>query len=103
VQIGHGAGCQGKAYEEVYGDPARTEELYEQLGPAFEELSQRIEADPRIVELNEDWAACMQEAGYGVTTRNDMWETVYEDFQRRLDEIVGPNGGFVDPMEGWTQ
>lgn len=103
VQTGYGAGCQGKAYEEVYGDPAQTEELWEQLSPAFDEMYQRVEADPRIVEANQKWAACMQEAGYEVTTRNDMWETVYEDFQRRLDEIVGPNGGFVDPMEGWTQ
>lgn len=102
VQIGHGAGCEGQAYEEVFGDPTRTQELYEQLGPAFEELSQRIEADPRIVELNEDWAACMQEAGYEVTTRNQMWETVYTDFQERLDAIVG--GDFwVDPFEGWSE
>ena len=46
VQTGYGAGCQGKAYEEVYGDPARTEELWEQLSPAFDEMYQRSKLIP---------------------------------------------------------
>jgi hypothetical protein len=34
---------------------------------------------------------------------DDMYMTVFDDFQNRLDEIVGPNGGFTDPFEGWTE
>lgn len=96
---GFGAGCQGQAYEAEYG---KSQELWEELNPAMEEMWQRIEADPRVVEANENWAACMQEAGYEVTTRNEMYETVYQDFQARLEEITGGNT-YVDPFEGWTE
>lgn len=103
VMRGYGAGCQGEAYEAEYGSADAVQGLWEELDPALEEMYQRVEADPRIVELNEKWAECMAGAGYdGYTVRNEMFEAVYEDFQARFDELVGPNGGFGDPFEGWT-
>lgn len=103
VSEGFGAGCQGEAYEAEYGDQGDTQELWEELQPAFEELNQRVEADPRIVEANQEWSSCMADRGYEYENRQDMYETVFEDFQSRLDEITGPGGGFVDPFEGWSQ
>lgn len=104
MMTGYGAGCQGEAMEAEYGDMNQTQELWEQLQPAMDAMYERVEADPRIVALNEEWSACMAEAGYdGLATRSDMWETVYEDFQSRFEEIVGPGGGFADPFEGWSE
>lgn len=103
VSTGFGAGCQGEAYETEYGDQSQSQELWEELSPAMDEMYQRIEADARIVEANQGWSACMAESGYEVTTRNDLWETALQEFQTRFEELVGPNGGYADPMEGWTQ
>lgn len=100
---GFGAGCEGEASEEIYGDPAETEALWEELSPAMEELQERIQADPRIVEFNEEWSECMADAGFDFENQQQMYETIFEDFQRRFDEIVGPGGGFADPFEGWSQ
>lgn len=102
TSIGYGPGCQGEAYEKEYGDQD-AQDLWLELQPAMDEMYQRVDADPRVVEANEAWSACMSEAGYEVGTRNEMWETVYEDFQERLDAIVGPNSGFGDPFEGWSE
>lgn len=103
VVPGFGAGCEGEASEEVYGDPAETEALWEELNPAMEELQERIQADPRVVEFNEEWSECMAEAGFDFEDQQQMYETIFEDFQQRFDEIVGPGGGFADPFEGWTE
>lgn len=100
---GYGAGCQGEAYGGEYGEAEDTQSLWEEIQPAMDAMYQQVEADPRVVEANEAWAACMADAGYEVATRNDMWESVYSDFQARFDAIVGPNGGYVDPFEGWTE
>ncbi|MFP3913432.1 MAG: hypothetical protein ACLFWM_01030 [Actinomycetota bacterium] len=103
TSTGFGAGCQGEAYEAEFGDQEQTQDLWRELEPQMEEMRQRVEADPRIVELNEEWSACMAEAGYEFESRNDMYDTVFEDFRQRLEEIVGPNMGRSDPFEGWTQ
>lgn len=95
-----GDGCQPKAYEELYG--AR-EEVWEQLGPKFEELTERLFADPRFQEASDRWAVCMADRGYPYDSIQQMYEEVYQDFQSRLDDIVGEDGGFVDPFEGWTE
>lgn len=100
---GFGAGCEGKASEEIWGDQSETGDLWEELSPEMEAMYERVQADPRIAELDQEWSACMADAGYEYESRNKMHETIYQDFQERFDAIVGPNGGYVDPMEGWTE
>jgi hypothetical protein len=100
---GFGAGCDGEASEEVYGDQNQVNELWEELGPQMEAMYERVQADPRIVDFNVEWAECMAEAGFDYESRDDMYETVFDDFQARMDELVGPNGGFGDPFEGWSE
>jgi len=94
-----GDGCRGQAYEEVYG--AQTE-IWEKLGPELEELWQRVQADPRFEEADRQWVVCMADRGYSYDGIDSLYEEVFEDFQRRLDEITGGGGGFADPFEGWT-
>jgi hypothetical protein len=100
---GFGTGCDGEARTAVYGDPAASQALWEDLQPAMDAMYEQVQADPRIVEADEAWAACMADAGYEYESRQVMHETIWEEFQPRLDEIVGPNGGYVDPFEGWTE
>ena len=97
VYEGYGEGCQGRAYEEVYAADEFTE-LYEQLD--LESMWERAEADPRMRDLSDEWSRCMGGRGYDYDDPDDLWESTYEDFEARLEEIMGPDRGFVDPFEG---
>jgi hypothetical protein len=97
---GFGEGCYGQAQEQIYG---AQQEMWDELGPLMEEMWERIQADPRVAKANEGWSACMSDHGFDYQSPETMYETIFEDFQRRLDEIVGPGGGFADPFEGWTE
>ena len=95
-----GAGCQGEAYREVQGRLLR---MFQLLGPALQDMNERMEADSRVAAASEGWSACMADRGYRYEDQNAMFEVIFQDFGDRLDEIVGPDGGFVDPFEGWTR
>jgi hypothetical protein len=97
---GFGAGCSGEAYEAEYGGQ---DDLYTELGPELDAMYERISADPRILALDVEWSECMSGKGHDYESQQAMYDAVYEDFQARLDAIVGPNGGYVDPFEGWTE
>lgn len=94
---GYGPGCQGQAYEKEFGDRAAAEELWREVQPAIEEMHERIEAEPRVVEA---WSACMSQAGYDVATREELYDHAYELFQARLDDIVGDYG---HPFRDWPE
>ncbi len=97
---GFGEGCFGRAEEQVYGVQ---QEMWTELGPLMEEMWERIQADPRVLEANADWSACMADRGFDYTDPEDMYESLFDDLQSRFEEIVGPNGGFADPFEGWSE
>jgi hypothetical protein len=103
MQDGFGVGCQGEAYEEVYGSQGDVNALWEELQPDMDAMYQRIQADPRIADLNGEWSGCMAGKGFDYESQDVMYQTVFEDFQARLDEIVGPDGGYVDPFDGWSE
>jgi hypothetical protein len=103
VTDGFGAGCQGEANEAEYGDQSQVQDLWEGLNPAMEAMYQQVQADPRLVELDQEWSACMAAAGHEYESPSQMSESIYLDLQTRFDAIVGPNGGYADPFEGWTQ
>ena len=48
-----GSGCNGKAYEEVFG---AMNAVFIELGPQLEEFNQRVEADPRFRDAEAVWA-----------------------------------------------
>jgi hypothetical protein len=100
---GYGPGCSGEAYEAEYGSMEDTNALWEELQTEMDAMYQQVQADPRIVELDQEWAACMAERGFEYESMTAMQESIYPDFQARFEEIVGPNGGYADPFEGWTQ
>ena len=78
-------GCMDKAQREVPGGP-------EALGADLKEMQERAMADPRVIEANHDWAACMVDAGY-----NDFDEPRdAEDYVRgKMDTLMG-----ATPEEG---
>lgn len=90
---GWGSGCEGQASEQVYGGMNGGSELWEELEPQMTAMWERIQADPRIVDLNEDWSKCMADAGYNISSQQDLWDWegdgLIADLQRRFDELIG--------------
>ena len=92
-------GCSGQAYEEVYAFED-LQEVYEQLD--LSSLYERVEADPRAAKIYAEWSECMAERGYDYEGPDTLYESVYTEFQERLEEIVGSTGGFFDPSAGMS-
>lgn len=100
VDDAYGGGCSGQAYREVYGGQ---DEIWDQILPELEEMWQGFESDPRYQQAGEDWQACMADRGHRYDSIDQMYDEIYNDFGDRLDAIVGADGGWVDPFEGWTE
>ncbi len=96
--FGFGSGCDGQAYEEVYGGQ---DDLYQELGPELDEMYSKVESDPRIVDLQAEWSSCMGDAGYAFDDQDEMYDWLFDDFQMRVDEVLGQQ--YFDPFEGWTE
>lgn len=82
-------GCYGDAQADVYGDF----EVMMELDDEFQELYDRIEADPRIAEISAKWSACMAEAGYSFENQNEMYESFFEDFNELQNEVFSSFSG----------
>lgn len=87
----------------VYGWSVEIEEIWvREIADAFDATWEQFHADPRLVEADREWAACMTEAGYEFADRDAMDEFIWESheaggsFDYRLQQIVG------DPFQGWT-
>ena len=84
------AGCQGEAYEAAFGSFAS----FDEFGDELDAMEEQIASDPRVVEANASWAACMFDRGYGYTDAEDA----RSDIERRYDELVRSDtgGGFPE-------
>ncbi|MCU1484410.1 MAG: hypothetical protein JWN67_1156 [Actinomycetia bacterium] len=81
------SGCMDKAQTETPGGP-------EALGDDLQEMQDRAEADPRVVEINRNWAACMADAGY---TDFEQPGDARDYVRGKLDALMGaePQGDGV--------
>ena len=97
-------GCMTLAQEEVWGGGRGFEEemmaLDEQLMPLWEDLYARIESDPRMVEANAEWAACMADRGYTFTTQEDIFEFLMEKQEDLWSDQESFFSTTIAPSEG---
>ncbi len=90
-------GCQGEAFDEVQGERM---EVFQELQPAFMELEERIQSDPRVVEAEQEWQACMQEAGYDFTERFEPQGEIFEALNELQEQAFGAlDPGEIDPAQ----
>lgn len=81
------AGCSGKAQHEVYEtvdgvDADEFTALQEEMTSVWEGVMN----DPRLAEINGDWASCMADAGYTFATPEDAANSIYELTNKVYDE-----------------
>ena len=90
--VGSGvAGCLGEAQREVTGNWAA---VFPLLQPLWEEIDARVRADPRIVELEAEYASCMADTGFDFATPNEVDDYVNGDLAAEAAEVLG-----FDPNE----
>ncbi len=74
-------GCYNLAQAEVFpgfgGPDPELEALWNELGPKQEEMWERIQSDPRVVEANQQWASCMADAGYTYASQEEIHEYLW--------------------------
>lgn len=91
------SGCEPDAYGEVY-DEGASQAFYEEFGEAMEENFMRVESDPRIADLQQQWSACMADKGFDFSEEQDA--SVY--ILRRLEEVGAITDLEIDPEGfGW--
>ena len=74
-------GCQATAAESVFGNF----EIFETLTPAFEDMEQRFNADPRVAEFNAEFAECISGQGYQYGDPTEMQEEAF----MLMDDVFG--------------
>ena len=50
----------------MFADISGSTQMYDQLGDEHEQLRQRIDNDPRVVQATLEWSRCMGQAGYAM-------------------------------------
>lgn len=91
------AGCYGAADHEVMGEQAWEDPAFTSLMEEMDGLYEDAAADPAMVALDAEWAACMADAGFtGFTRQPEAAESIYEE-QNSLYESSGAEGEYVEP------
>jgi hypothetical protein len=95
-------GCYNQASAEIYGlgPEGGTESDYEDLFDLFDQLQEKIEADPRVIEAEGQWSSCMADKGFTYDRPQDAAEHFYMESDRfwQMQEDA-----YVDPFDGWTE
>lgn len=90
-----GGGCQGEAAQEVFG---QAEAVFSELEPLLDDLQQRVEADPRLADIDQGWTACMSGRGYDYENADEVWGEALDDLRERYEAIAGSS----NPFAGWS-
>lgn len=86
------SGCQNEAADQVNGNDLLSDPEFEDL---MQDLYERLEADPRVVQAEGEWSQCMAGKGYSFGDQSETFDAVTE----RMDEVWS---SMSDPFESLT-
>jgi hypothetical protein len=105
-------GCEPRAYEEAFGGGESDMAFWEEFGEDLDEVFMRVESDPRIVEAQQGWSACMAAKGHDFADQEEMYayffgtdsagEWVEGEFQQRVNELIvfpEPDPSYFENLE----
>jgi hypothetical protein len=96
-------GCSELGWQEAGGfDDDVWMSFEDEFGNFWEEVDQRVQADPRFIEIQDEWRTCMADAGFEFTDQEDMWMQLDEEFTRIVDwpGDEGPGGPAITIAPG---
>jgi len=88
-------GCVAESYATLYeaeGQLQNVGQFFSDFADELTALEERLRSDPRFIELEEQWSACMNDQGYSVATRED----IFVELQARMAEVGDPG---IEPGE----
>jgi hypothetical protein len=80
-------GCNSSAQEAVRGDVS----AFFDLAASYDELETRIEADPRVAEISQQWSACMSAEGFDYTDEAEARAEINAEFRPLLRSLFQGN------------
>ncbi len=89
-------GCRGQAETEVFGDFSALASLSDE----FAELEERIQADPRVVEISTAWQNCMSDAGFDYDDEQQARTEIQQTYRPLLFSFFGRGPGQGGADEG---
>jgi hypothetical protein len=90
--------CEDEASADVPGSGL---ELAFSTMPEIGDLDERLDADPRVVELESEWSRCMGEQGYEYSDRDDLLNAGLLNLRNRFEALMGDDSAF-NPFAGWA-
>lgn len=94
-------GCWGWAENELNagsGSNAWEDPEFEDLFAALDEMWSASQESADIVAANQEWASCMDEAGFpGFTQQQDAMNSMYERQNQIYENAATPDGEWVEP------
>ncbi len=86
-------GCWGRAY----GTTVRRLAVLDEFATRLDALDKRVQADPRMRTLMQDWSSCMGQSGHDYSDRTTLIDDLFAELLR-VDYVQnGPLIEFVDP------
>ncbi len=86
------AGCQGKGqHESSVANQAMEDESFKVIMEELNHLYEGVADDPRLADIDSEWAACMSEAGYTFATPSEAQQSIY-DAMNELWEQASADG-----------
>lgn len=89
------SGCQGEAFESSFALMS----VFMAFGDEFEDLEDRVEADPRLVAARAGWSGCMGESGFRFDTEDDAASSIRERYQSIVSEGRLSSDSAVEPAD----
>ncbi len=103
------AGCYGAAQHEVYGESIYENDEFTPLMERMNEIYLQAQTDPRTLDLANQWASCMADAGFaGLTNPNEATNELYDKMNALQDAFYATvewpsDEEAADPNYVWPQ
>ena len=96
------AGCYGWAQHEIQGDQAYEQEQFTEIFDSMNALYEDTQKDPRLKELNGEWASCMADAGYDdFKLQFDAAQSIYDKQNSYWEENPEGEGPDEAQIKEW--
>ncbi len=96
------AGCYGWAQHEIQGDQAYEQEQFQEIFDSMNSLYEDTQKDPRLKELNGEWASCMADAGYDeFKLQFDAAQSIYDKQNSYWEENPEGEGPDEAQIKEW--
>lgn len=106
-------GCWGKANHEVYQDENSMWEdpAFTEMMEAYEGVYEKVQTDPRMADINAEWAQCMADAGLtGLAAPDDTYTAIVDEYDlimRKVEDEIDLDGidwdNVPDDYDPWQE